>query len=354
MTILKRLTVGLFLGANICTILLLWLCVALTYISPEHLPRLSLLTLAFPIFLAVNLLFFVFWLLFKARLAWIPAAGILIIASHCLDYCPINFAGGNSSGANDSSITIMSYNIGDLAKGKENTDKVLQFIQEQNPDIICLQEVPTHFLSNHQAWLDSLGYHYLQSYVNTVITRFKFLGDTIHINYPSRSNHSIACWIDCYGDSLLIINNHLESNHLEPEEKDEYTSAITDPERGKIKKSSHILLNKLSEATAYRGAQADTLEAIIQRNTNHETILCGDLNETPISYTYQRIARNLTSAYREAGTGPGFTYTRRAFPVRIDHLFHSKGWTCTSCRVDRSLSTSDHYPLIVRLSKNMR
>jgi endonuclease/exonuclease/phosphatase family metal-dependent hydrolase len=354
MNLFKRLTTGLFLGANICTILLLWLCVALTYISPEHLPRISLLTLAFPIFLTVNILFIPFWLIFKARLAWIPIAGILIVASHCLDYCPINLNTNRSSNNNDSTITIITFNIGCKHTGKESRDKLLQYINEQNPDIVCLQEVPPHFLENHQKWLDSTAYHHLQSYTNSIITKFPIISDTIHISYPTRSNHSIACWIDCYGDSLLIINNHLESNHLDPDEKNEYTNAITDPESTKIKKSSRILINKLSEATTYRGAQADTLHAIVQQNTNHETILCGDLNETPISYTYQRIARNLTSAYREAGTGPGFTFSSRAFPVRIDHLFHSKGWTCTSCSIDRSISTSDHYPLIVRLRKNIR
>ena len=54
---LKKLATSIFLGANLCTILLLWLSVALTYISPEHLPRLSLLTLAFPVFLIANILY---------------------------------------------------------------------------------------------------------------------------------------------------------------------------------------------------------------------------------------------------------------------------------------------------------
>ena len=71
---LKRISVSLFLGANLCTIVLMWLCVALTFVSPDIIPRLSLLTLAFPVFLAVDLLFVIFWLLFKARLVWVPIA----------------------------------------------------------------------------------------------------------------------------------------------------------------------------------------------------------------------------------------------------------------------------------------
>ena len=112
-----------------------------------------------------------------------------------------------------------------------------------------------------------------------------------------------------------------------------------------------MLVGKLSQAAAYRGAQTDSICALVDRHAARDIIVCGDLNETPISYTYQQLDRRLTSAFRQAGLGPGFTYSRRSFPVRIDHLFHSDGWTCTSCRIDRTLSVSDHYPLIVRLSK---
>ena len=123
--------------------------------------------------------------------------------------------------------------------------------------------------------------------------------------------------------------------------------------------SVHLLevgnvLGKLSEAAAYRGAQTDSVGAFIDRNAAHSIICCGDLNETPVSYTYQQLDRRLTSAYRQAGFGPGFTFSRRSFPVRIDHLFFSDDWTCTSCTIDRTVSSSDHYPIIVHLSKKQR
>ena len=231
-----------------------------------------------------------------------------------------------------------------------------RYMRTLQPDIICLQEIGLRVLSKPKAkaWLDSTPYHTLQASNNAILSKFPFLSDTIHIDYPSRSNHSFACWIDCNGASLFIVNNHLESNHLSPEEKDEYTNTIIDPNRESIRNSSQMLMGKLSEAAAYRGAQADSICAHIKRNADYPTIVCGDLNDTPISYVYQRFAHHLTSAYREAGNGPGFTYSRRSFPVRIDHLFYSDDWNCTSCRIDRAVSSSDHYPLIVRLSKKER
>lgn len=348
----KRISISLFLGANLCTILLLWLSVALTFVSPELIPRLSLLTLAFPIFLGVDILFILFWLLFHARLAWVPIAGALLVGGYILDYCPLHFGNNDNGGASDSTLSIISFNVGYM-KDDEQRDELIRFINTADADIVCLQELDKKFLSNHQDWLDSTSYHTLQGSTVAILSRLPFLSDTIHIDYPTRSNHSIACWINYYGDSLFIVNNHLESNHLSPEEKDDYTHAIKEPDREAIKNSSHLLLDKLSEAAAYRGAQTDSICSLVDRYAGHATIVCGDLNETPISYTYQRLAHRLTSAYRKAGNGPGFTYSRRSFPVRIDHLFFSSHWTCTSCRIDRAVSSSDHYPIIVRLSKKV-
>ena len=349
---LKRFSISIFLGANICTILLMWLCVGLTFVSPDLIPRLSLLTLAFPIFLIVDILFIAFWLLFKARLAWVPILGALLIGGYILDYCPLNFS-SNDSVRNNSTLSIITFNVGHMTCD-EQREELLRFIKTADTDIVCLQEISKNFFPSHQDWLDSTDYHYLQTHNDVVLSHLPFLSDTIHIEYPTRSNHSLACWIDCHGDSLLLINNHLESNHLSPEERDEYTNAIIESDREAIKSSSQKIMDKLVEAAAYRGAQADTIRAIVERNAQHSIIVCGDFNDTPISYTYQRLARCLTSAYREKCYGPGFTYSRRSFPVRIDHLFYSEDWTCTSCRIDRTVSCSDHYPLIVRLSKKER
>lgn len=345
----KLFSISIFLGANICTIILMWICVGLTFVSPDLIPRLSLLTLAFPVFLLVDLLFIIFWLLFKARLAWIPILGALVIGGYILDYCPLNLT-SSSHNSNDSTISIITFNVGQMTE-EEQREELIRFINTADADILCLQELSKSFITSHQEWFDSTNYQYLQTHTVAVLSRLPFLSDTIHIDYPTRGNNSMACWIDCHGDSLLIINNHLESNKLSPEEKDEYTSTIIDPNREAIKNSSHKLMDKLSEAATYRGIQADSVCSIVQRNDRHPIIVCGDLNDTPISYTYQRLARHLNSAYRQTCFGPGFTYSKRSFPVRIDHIFYSEHWNCTSCRIDRTVSSSDHYPLIVQLSK---
>lgn len=349
---LKRFSVGIVLCVNICIILLLWLCVGLTFVSPDAMPRLSLLTLLFPVFLFLDLLFIILWLLLHARLVWVPVAGALLVGGYVLDYCPLHFFGG-SAGTDDSTLRIVSFNVGHMTTD-EQREQLIQFLNTTDADIVCMQELAKDFITKHQEWFDSTAYHALQVSNVAILSRFPFLSDTIHVEYPTRSNHSMACWIDYGGDSLLVINNHLESNHLSLAEQDEYASTITDPNRESIRSSSRMLVGKLSEAVVYRGTQADSIRALAERNADHPVIVCGDFNDTPISYTYQRLARRLNSAYRQGGLGPGFTFSKSSFPVRIDHLFFSDDWTCTSCRVDRTITSSDHYPLIVCLSKNVR
>ncbi len=348
---LKRITISIFLGANLGTILLLWLCVALTYLSPEHLPHLSLLALAFPVFLLVDILFILFWLLFKARLAWVPVAGLLLVGAHALDYCPLNIGKDKVIGeADDSNITILTFNVGPMS-GNDAQEQLLHFINVTHADIVCLQELPKDFLTKHQEWLDTTAYHYRQHTNLAILSTLPFLSDTLSIQYPTRSNQSTACWIDCHGDSLLVVNNHLESTHLSTTDRNDYANAITDPHRQTIKHSSRMLLQKLSEAAVYRGAQTDSICSLVDRNAAHPVIVCGDHNDTPISYTYQRLAHRLHSAYREAGFGPGFTFSQRFFPVRIDHIFYPKDWQCHSCHIDKTMPFSDHYPLVARIGK---
>ena len=351
---LKRLSISLFLGANLCTILLLWLCVALTFVSPDVMPRLSLITLAFPIFLVVDILFIFFWLLFHARLVWVPIVGALLIGGYILDYCPIHFSNNNNNNKlADTTITVVTFNVSYIESDEEKQNELIRFLNTANADIVCLQELNKSFFKDHKAWLGTTAYHTLQSINVAILSRHPFLSEALNIDYPTRSNHSIACWIDYQGDSLLLVNNHLESTHLSPAEKDDYANAIIEPGRQAIENSSRMLLGKLSEAAAYRGAQADSICALIDHNASHPVIICGDFNDTPISYTYQKLAHRLTSAYREKGMGPGFSFSQRFFPVRIDHIFHSSNWACQSCCIDKSISTSDHYPLVARLSKKV-
>ncbi|MBO7068061.1 MAG: endonuclease/exonuclease/phosphatase family protein [Bacteroidaceae bacterium] len=343
--------VGLFLGANVFTILLMWLIVASTYVSPHTYPTLSLIGLFFPIFVIVDIAFIFFWLIFRFSLIWVPIMGLAAVAGYAMDYCPIN----TREYASDSAICVVTYNLGGV-KEEEDRREVIRFLREKSPDIVCFQEIAGNLINMPEflQLTDSMGYHRVIGHAKYLLTRFPVCGDTLHIDYPTRHNSSIACWILCQGDSLLLVSNHLESNALTDSDKTEYKSMILEPEQQRVEQGSRLLARKLRDAAYYRGTQTDTLCALIDRNAGKSIIMCGDFNDTPISYTYQRLARRLNCAFRETGRGVGFTYKRSGIYVRIDHIFASDDWKCLKCYVDDGITASDHFPVVAYLQKKHR
>ena len=80
-------------------------------------------------------------------------------------------------------------------------------------------------------------------------------------------------------------------------------------------------------------------------------IVCGDFNDTPISYAHHLFCRRMTDAYRATANGIGRTFNRNAMYVRIDHIFCSEEWKPYACTVDRAAEASDHYPISCYLKR---
>ena len=88
---LKAFTINLVAGANIATVILMLLAGYSDRFNPADYPMLSCLSLAFPVFLIVNLLFLFFWLTFKWNKVWIPVLGYLLAYLPISLYMPLNF-----------------------------------------------------------------------------------------------------------------------------------------------------------------------------------------------------------------------------------------------------------------------
>ena len=353
MKILKTIAVQIFTGANIATLLLLWGCCLVTYVPPDMAPRLSLVTLAFPAFLAANVAFVVFWLIFKVRRVWLPLAGIAVCGFFVRDYFPVNIPSPPPA----DSWKLITYNTHGFG-GKEATDadgqnRVVSYLAESNADIICLQEaVGTSYVKALRKVMKGQGYEMVEHKGQILCTRLHvILSDTLV--YPTRTNGGFRALLEDGGDTILLINNHFESNHLTPEVKKEYKDAVRHHERDSFIHELTPMLDLLSRAAPMRSLQTDTIMALVEAWLPRPVILCGDFNDTPVSYVHQRLSSRLTNAYTQSGQGLGFTYHDRGFPVRIDHvLFSGDHFHSFDTHVDRSIASSDHFPLVTFLTKN--
>jgi len=109
-----------------------------------------------------------------------------------------------------------------------------------------------------------------------------------------------------------------------------------------------VLMNvvvRLKTAFKNRAEQAMAISTHIS-NCPYPVLLCGDFNDTPMSYSYSEILRNnLQDAFVESGKGLGRTYIG-AFPsFRIDYILHSKSIKSKGFSTMTSNTLSDHYPL---------
>jgi len=333
----------LVLFCNILVLLWLYGCCALTWIPADEHPLLSLATISFPVPLILNFCFIIVWLIVNYKRIWIPVLGMFLCWGYVMDYCPVHLGGS----PNGEGLKVVSWNTKNMG-GSEYYDSYKDNLKKLDADIVCLQETNMDgsswddFLSE----MKDLGYEYHSRHGQVLFTRLHILeSDTIV--FATRSNRSQWYLLeDANQDTIMLVNNHLESNRLSSELKDEYRDVIKNPEIDKAKESGHAIVPLLREAASYRGNQTKAIRDFVKQHQNNPVIVCGDFNDTPISYTYQTLARELKNTFRESGNGIGVSYNEKGFWVRIDHIFCSEEVESSRTFIDRSIDISDHFPIV--------
>lgn len=354
----------LILAINALFTGLLLLAAYSPYIQPESHPVQSCLGLTFPVFAFINAGFLFFWLLIQRyKTALLPLIGFLLCYSQLRTYLPINF---HTSKLPEGSIKFLSYNIMgfDGASKKDGKNTILTYLKESNADILCLQEYASEESPRHlrqkdiEQGLKDYIYHRINivgsgsGYTNKVAcySKFPILSARV-LDYPSEYNGSVLYEIKLNEDTVTLINNHLESNKLTKADKDIYEDMLKAPEKEKVKSGTRLLVQKLAEASAIRAPQADIIAQEIASSRHPYIIVCGDFNDTPISYAHRVIAQRLDDAFTQSGRGLGVSYNQNKFYFRIDNILISKNLRSYNCTVDRSIKESDHYPIWCYIAK---
>lgn len=347
----------LLLGINVFFSALFLVCAYSPYIDPVVHPVWSCLGLAFPVFLVINLAFFVFWLVVYWKYAAISLVAALCCVGQIRTYYPINFSTGKVP---ENTFKLLSYNVMGFIGAKQHTEKspnpVIEYLQNSNADVICLQEfimgVDKYHLSKQD--VDKALKSYPYKAVNKVGTvtnnalacysRYPIVSSEL-LKYESEYNGTVIYKLAIKGDTVTLINNHLESNKLTYEDKAVYMDMIKDPKADKVSSGARMLLSKLAEASSIRAKQARIIARAIQDCGTSRVIVCGDFNDTPISYTHRVISEDLEDAFVQSGCGMGVSYNQNKFYFRIDNILISKNMESYHCTVDRSIKDSDHYPI---------
>jgi len=343
----------MFTGANAAVVLLLWASCAVTYLHPSMFPRAGLLGLCFPAFLAVDIAFVVFWLVFKYKRVWLPLLGVAACWSFVRDYIPVNIPSPSPKGT----LNVITYNThnygGNLAKEEDGSNAVINYLAGSGADIICLQEAKMSgaHKTTYINQMKDRGYSFCEGRDEVVFSRLPVIeSDTLH--YPNHGSSGMRALLKYGQDTILLVNYHFESDKMTPQIKAAYRQALENPENDSARQDFKPVIRLLTEAAPYRAGQADSICALIERYPQYPAIVCGDFNDTPISYTHRVLTRKLKSAFRQSGNGVGFTFQEHGFPVRIDNILYTDSvWRSFATRVETKIDYSDHYPVVTHLLK---
>lgn len=345
------------------------------FISPENFSFIALFGLAYPLLFLINLLFVVCWLIlwkkkFLLSCVALFAGGFIFINFLSLKPAlrkPEFSVRKAENTVRKKEIKIISYNVRlfDLYNWTDNLltrNKIFDRLREESADIICFQEFYKDD-SNRFNTLDTLlqlqkaknyhtefgysvngKYHYgvatLSSYsiVNRGVVQF----------VSEYDNVCIFTDIKIGEDTVRVYNMQLQSIHLSATVYKDLTKSASTEE--KFEKNTKNILKRLSLAFTKRASQTEAIAEHI-RNCRYPTLVCGDFNDTPSSYTYRMLKGNLKDAFLESGMGFGATYAGAIPFLRIDYILHSSAFSGYNFRVIPD-KLSDHYPISCNLEIN--
>ena len=327
------------------------------YIPPVRWIIPAFLGLFFPALLVAQIGVTIFWLLaWDKRRLLLVAAVWLISLPQLLVYFPISRA-EKSLGTEEESLRILSYNVcafGFKPHTKTSPNATLQYIKSSGADIVCIQEA----MLNQNPWAGvvskTLRSYLDEDYPYINVIRVNRGGSTLallskypikeakEIPLPSWVNGAVAYKVDIRGKETLVINVHLESFRLRRVDGEDYLRLAKDGDAIRLKDA---LRAKLSPTFRSHNIQANIIHDLIQRYGSGRVIVCGDFNDTPLSYARYKIGEGLEDAFVSKGNGLGISFHTRPFFVRIDHILFGPAFRALRCEVDKTASESDHYPI---------
>lgn len=352
------------------------------YHDASHKPTILSLV-SFSCFFAAlaNVIFIVAWLFSRKKLRSLLSLITLIICWNvAIPTFGINYFGKNDvATAEEGGLKVMTWNVhmfdlGEWTKDKTSKARILEFIKKENPDILCLQEFYWDANETTQPYTDILqqsGYPFVALSVESTMKK-KFItsaatkGDMINVGhavfskFPLRNNKQYQLSAKNYKmlsvevviDSNRIFNLnvvHLTSVGFGRKEMNYISEVQSKGVDAQNDNESKSLLKKLRNAASARAMLANNIDSI-KREMDYPMIICGDFNDVPGSYVYNKVKGKLSDAFVGKGSGLGRTYRYISPTLRIDYVLYDNESLKVEGYRRPNVDLSDHYPVIANFS----
>ena len=312
----------------------------------------------------INLFLTLIAVMNRSRSAWIPIVALAPILLYAELFFKIG--GDNIPDKEGIKIKVESYNAGMFSAGKKDDanstngikkmskmecrDSVMAHIRASKPDIACFQEFYVKSKQQADTILGEYKYRYYHLFKirngdmfgNMILSKLPITSSG-KISFPKSTNLSIFSDIECYGKKFRIYNNHLESYNVS-------FTALVKKLANDARSARDSITNDLIEAhEKMKGTfirRSDQVNKILSTITEcpYPSIICGDFNDTPISYTYHLLSKGRKDSFRECGSGFAGTYVPVWPLLRIDYILFPESFEGIE-HTTHKIGYSDHYPV---------
>lgn len=350
-----------FLGALFVIVLLavtISFCVALViaYLTP-HVPpatfgSLTIVGIFAPIlYMGVAICMLLWLVMCRWKTAGVVALFLIPGLFRVSDFYNVDVMRKVDAKADSRSISVMSYNVRGFYDDRSHNavdEYVDYFSNRELADVVCFQEYALAMRGVER--IDSLFRAQFgeKCFVKDVVESGEVVLRT-YSRYPIIKSGSIAGegrgtsqWVDVVikKDTLRIFNNHLHTMSISANDSQ-------DIEQGRILQDGdrmRSIANRIASNSSIRASYVDTLRTVVAE-TPYDNIICGDFNDTPMSYVYGELIKGHKDAFVECGSGYGYTFRPMHRTLRIDYVLYSDGMEVQKYEVDPEATLSDHLPV---------
>lgn len=321
-------------------------------IEPSRMAFVSILSYGFFLFLMANVVFVIIWL-FLSRWEFLVSVAAIAVR---FSFVPLFFQVGGTLDVEpaENTLKVMTLNThafkgvdsDTLMRADSGATLFLKMIDQEQPDVMCLQEF---FRPRRMSIVDSLEargytYHYGVHGKNTRSQSILFSRCKMLKGYDMDRKSKFYADIEKNGKTVRVCCVHLDSYQLDEDDLESFENLS----HAKTDSSTHRLMKKFAETTRQHEREwKEELKPLVEES-QVPLIIAGDFNDTPASYIYQQATDLLSDPYVEQGRGFGTTYHGPYPAFRIDYILHSHDLEALSYKRIPS-PISDHYPIVVTL-----
>jgi endonuclease/exonuclease/phosphatase family metal-dependent hydrolase len=337
-----------------------------THISPNSFPYISFLGLGYPVLLGLIFIFSLFWILFRRKYVLFNVVVFLLGWNHFADFYAFN---NSEKVPGINSVKVMSYNVRifnyyNVKNRIKTRNNIFDLLKKEDAGIYCFQEyyhrenaVDFKTRDTMIQFLQASNYH--ERYTHEM-TGKQYFGVATFSMFPivnkggigfdnDDNNYCIYTDLKVEDDTLRVFNAHLGSIRLQNSDYALFGDSENMTPKKNDKEQQHVI-GRLKLAFEKRAIQVEKVMSVVNKSP-YPVLMCGDFNDTPVSYCYNLLTENLIDAFVESGSGIGTTYIGKIPSNRIDYICHSEDIESLDFKT-HDVSYSDHKPISCYLKLN--